>query len=660
MAASVFVLSFQDRCLSGLTSTRGASSAANRLSAKFSFLQWVNRSRNSPRLVREVRRCEQNAASLSDQELKVQAGSIRNLALGRKKADSKLVGEYSGLIGEAIFRTFGFRMHDVQIRGMLAGFDGAIVEMQTGEGKTIVTGAMAALQGLRAKSIHVATTNAYLAARDREELVPVFERLGLASGILPEETDQDATVRAYKNDITYGPGYQFGFDYLRDQVVLRTNRQSDLGRKTIDALLGANIRDRLMQPELHDSMIIDEADSVMIDEAVTPLVISGAARDTTDPIPYMLAKKIAGELAKDEDFTIELPDKIIELDEDASDRCHDAIANELDLKLERPWRIYISNALRAIHVLQRDVDYVVQEGEVRIVDQNTGRIFADRTWQDGLHQAVEAKEGVELKSADPSVARITRQRYLQMYGQLAGLTGTALAVAGEFQSVYKSPVVQIPTNLPSRRQLLPARFFGDLEAKLNAIAADVVQRRSNGQPVLVGTRTIAESIHVADRLTAAGVDAVLLNGVQDQEEAEIVAVAGVAGTVTIATNMAGRGTDIKLDANALEAGGLHVVACSHNGSTRIDRQLVGRAARQGNPGSAQFFVAPEDELIATHAPKLGQRIKSHTKSNGETRKSFSSDIASLQGQIEQKQYMVRQAMVRQDHWMDLVRASIEG
>ena len=645
--------------MNGSTSIRGASSAVSRLSAKSSFMQWFNRAQNSPRLVREVRRSEKSAASLSDQELKAQAASIRNQALGRKKADPKLVSEYSGLIGEAVFRTFGFRMHDVQIRGMLAGFDGAIVEMQTGEGKTVVTGAMAALQGLRAKSIHVATTNAYLAGRDREELVPVFERLGLTSGILPEETDQDATVRAYQNDITYGPGYQFGFDYLRDQVVLRTNRQSDLGRKTIDALLGANIRDRLMQPELHDSMIIDEADSVMIDEAVTPLVISGAARDTTDPVPFMLAKKIAGELTKDKDFTIELPDKIIELDEDASDRC-DAIAKEPDLKLERPWRIYISNALRAMHVLQRDVDYVVQEGEVRIVDQNTGRIFADRTWQDGLHQAVEAKEGVELKSADPSVARITRQRYLQMYGQLAGLTGTALAVAGEFQSVYKSPVVQIPTNIPSRRELLPARFFSDLEAKLNAIAADVIHRRSNGQPILVGTRTIAESIQVADRLTAAGVNSVLLNGVQDQEEAEIVSAAGVAGTVTIATNMAGRGTDIKLDANALEAGGLHVVACSHNGSTRIDRQLIGRAARQGNPGSAQFFVAPEDELIATHAPKLAQRIKSYAKSNGETRKSFSSDIASLQGQIEQKQYMVRQAMVRQDHWMDLVRASIEG
>ncbi len=599
-------------------------------------------------------------ASLSDREFRAKAESLRCQALGRKKADPKMVGEYSGLVAEAIKRTFGFRMHDVQIRGMLAGFGGAIIEMQTGEGKTVVTGAMAALQGLRAKTIHVATTNAYLAARDRKELVPVFERLGLTSGILPEKSNQEATQLAYKKDITYGPGYQFGFDYLRDQVVLRTNRQTDLGRKTIDALLGNNMRDQLMQPELHDSMIIDEADSVMIDEAVTPLVISGAARDTTDPTPFMLAKKLAGDLVKDEDFTIELPDKAIEVKEDASDRCHDAIANETDLKLERPWRIYISNAIRAMHVLRRDIDYVVQEGEVQIVDQNTGRIFSDRTWQDGLHQSVEAKEGVEIKSADPSVARITRQRYLQMYDQLAGLTGTALAVAGEFQSVYSSPVVQIPTNLPSLRRLMPARFFGDLEAKLKAITADVVDRRSSGQPILVGTRTIAESIQVADRLAAAGVDAVLLNGVQDQEEAEIVAAAGAAGTVTIATNMAGRGTDIKLDADALKAGGLHVVACSHNGSTRIDRQLIGRSARQGNPGSAQFFVAPEDELIATHDPKLGQRIKARAKSNGETRKSFSSDIAGLQSQIEQKQYMIRQAMVRQDHWMDLVRASIEG
>ena len=644
--------------MNSLTSTR--SNADIRRSSKSSFLSWLNPGDCSPRVVRDIRRCEETAASLDDEALRSQAQSLRLQALSQRKADPRLVAQYSGLIAQAVTRTFGFRMHDVQIRGMLAGSNGAIVEMQTGEGKTVVTGAMAALKGLQAKSVHVATTNAYLAARDREELMPVFERLGLTSGILPEETNQQETQQAYSNDITYGPGYQFGFDYLRDQVVLRTNRQTDLGRKTLDALLGHNIRNQLMQPELHDAMIIDEADSVMIDEAVTPLVISGAARDTTDPTPFLLAKKIAAEMIEDEDFTIELPDKTIEVNDDASDRCHEAITNESSFELERPWRIYISNAIRALHVLRRDIDYVVREGEVQIVDQNTGRIFSDRTWQDGLHQAVEAKEKVEIKSNDPSVARITRQRYLQMYQQLAGLTGTAFAVAGEFQSVYKTQVVQIPTNLPSQRKLLNTRFFGDLDAKLAAIVADVRDRHQKGQPILVGTRTIAESIQVADCLAAAGIHAVLLNGVQDQEEAEIVSAAGTTGAITIATNMAGRGTDIKLDSEARKAGGLHVVGCSHNGSTRIDRQLVGRAARQGNPGSAQFFVAPEDELLATYAPKLAQRIAAQAKSGGETRSSFSKELAAVQTQIEHKQFLIRQAMVREDQWMDLVRASIEG
>ena len=646
--------------MNSLTSTRSNSFTGKRLSAKSSFLFWLNRGSCSPRFVRDVRRCEEYAASLDEKELRSKAQSLRLQALSQSKTDPQLVAEYSGLIAQAVTRTFGFRMHDVQIRGMLAGSDGAIVEMQTGEGKTVVTGAMAALKSLQAKTIHVATTNAYLAARDREELMPVFERLGLSAGILPEETNQQATQQAYSNHITYGPGYQFGFDYLRDQVVLRTNRQTDLGRKTMDALLGHNIREQMMQPELHDAMIIDEADSVMIDEAVTPLVISGAARDVTDPTPFLLAKKIAGGLVENEDFTIELPEKNIEVTDDASDRCHEAIADDSSLQLERPWRLYITNALRALHVLRRDIDYVIREGEVQIVDQNTGRIFSDRTWQDGLHQAVEAKEKVEIQSNDPSVARITRQRYLQMYQQLAGLTGTALAVAGEFQSVYKTQVVQVPTNLPSQRRLLNTRFFGDLDAKLAAIVADVSERNRKGQPILVGTRTIAESIQVADCLSAAGIEAVLLNGVQDREEAEIVSAAGTAGAITIATNMAGRGTDIKLDSKARKAGGLHVVGCSHNGSTRIDRQLIGRAARQGNPGSAQFFVAPEDELLATYAPKLAQRIQAHAKRTGETRSSFSNELAAVQAQIENKQFLIRQAMVREDQWMDLVRASIEG
>ncbi len=609
--------------------------------------------------MRRVRHAERRVASLSDTELLEQATEIREAANAKRQPDPSATVTYAGLIAESVFRTFGFRLHGVQLRGMLAGGDGAIVEMQTGEGKTVVTGAMAALKSLASPSIHVATTNAYLAGRDLEELTPVFDRLGLSAGLLPDGNDLSAAQAAYKNVITYGPGYQFGFDYLRDQVVLRNNRQTDLGRKTLDAIRGHDIRNQLMQSPNHHAMIIDEADSVMVDEAVTPLVISGGARDTEDPTPFLLAKKIASKLVQDDDFTITLPDKKIEVSENASERCHEAIEGDRNLYLERPWRVYVSNALRAQHVLRRDIDYVVLEGEVQIVDQNTGRIFADRTWQDGLHQAVEAKEGVEVKSAAGSVAQITRQRYLQMYDQLAGLTGTATAVANEFQSVFGTRVTPIPTNLPCRRQLLPPRFFRDMTAKLAAVVADIRNRVKMGQPVLVGTRTIYESKQVADALVAAGIDAALLNGVQDQDEADIVAQAGQSGTITIATNMAGRGTDIKLDAAALEAGGLHVVGFSPNGSTRIDRQLVGRAARQGDPGSAQFFVSPEDELLATYAPKLGKRIANRAAVSGESRVSFAKEILMVQTEVEGKQFQVRQAMIRQDHWMDLVRKAIE-
>jgi preprotein translocase subunit SecA len=305
------------------------------------------------------------------------------------------------------------------------------------------------------------------------------------------------------------------------------------------------------------------------------------------------------------------------------------------------------------------VDYVVVEGEVRIVDQYTGRIFADRTWQDGLHQAVECKEGVEIKSAPPSVARITRQRYLQLYDQICGFTGTAAGARQEFRTVYGCPVVNVPTNLKCIRRNLPARFFADVSAKLQAIAQAVVANHQTGQPILIGTRTIRESFQIRDALQAKGLSPIVLNGVQDEEEAEIVAGAGRLGALTIATNMAGRGTDIKPDQRALAAGGLHVVGVSPNGSPRIDRQLIGRAARQGNPGSSQFFVAADDEVIATHSPALAKKITRSAAATGETKFNFSKELIQLQESIEAAQYRARQAMILQDQWMDQVRESIE-
>lgn len=626
---------------------------------KGQFLGWLNRRpAYDPRQLQMLRKAEKKAASLSDQQLADEAASWREKSEDERDSVTARV-EYGGLIASAVSRVFGFNLHNVQVQAMLAGSQGAIVEMQTGEGKTVVTGATAALASLMSPTVHVATTNAYLAGRDLEDLEPVFEKLGIDCGILPDGNDVGATQAAYQKTITYGPGYQFGFDYLRDQVFLRENRQSRLGVQTLNTITGNDITKSLRQLPEHHTAIIDEADSVMIDEAVTPLVISGAARVKADPLAFNLAKRIAAELTLDEDFTIELPDKKIEVNDDANKVCHEKIDGVKSLNLERPWRIYIRNALRAMHVLTRDVDYVVREEEVQIVDQNTGRIFADRTWQDGLHQAVEAKEGLTIMSAPPSVAQISRQRYLLMYEQLSGLTGTAASVIDEFKNIYKMKSVTIPTNLPSKRNNLVPRFFVDVEAKLNAIAAEVQQRHKTGQPILIGTRTIQESLQVASKLTSVGINAVVLNGIQDGEEADIVKGAGSFGAIMIATNMAGRGTDIKPDAEALAAGGLHVIGFSPNMSARIDRQLIGRAARQGQPGSSQFFISATDEIIENYSPSLAKKITGRCQSNGEARTNFAKDIAALQKTIESKQYAGRQSMMRRDVWMDMVRESIE-
>ena len=320
--------------------------------------------------------------------------------------------------------------------------------------------------------------------------------------------------------------------------------------------------------------------------------------------------------------------------------------------------MYIENAIRAEKAFHRDVDYVVVDDEVQIVDQYTGRILPDRSWQDGLHQAVEAKESVPIQPGRESTTQVTRQRYLQMYDQLAGLTGTAASVSKEFQSVYNCNVVEIATHRKCIRKILKPRFFASLEAKLVAITEDVQSRHATGQPILVGTKTIRESIEVHECLVARGLDPTLLNGVQDREEADIVAQAGAAGSITIATNMAGRGTDIKLAPDALDTGGLHVIGVSPNSSKRIDRQLVGRAARQGQPGSAQFFAAATDPIFVDNESILGKKIARRSNAKGEAG-DFSRDLVALQACIEARNYKQRQEMILRDFWMDSVREAIE-
>ncbi len=622
-------------------------SSSNRLlSPAGRMRRWVDAMRNH----------ESRLESVSDAELRDAADAVREGADQDGPSESKVV-EFSAIVGEAIYRSQGIRLYDVQRQALKACLSRNVAEMQTGEGKTVVTGAIAAVNTILYPNVHVATTNSYLAARDLESMEATFDFLGITHALLPEENDVVQSRAAYRQQVVYGPGYQFGFDYLRDQMELRKNRPDALGVATISRISGKELTWKSLQDQTHHLALIDEADSVLIDEALTPLIISLPTKGYEDPAPFLAAKKIASAMERDIDYHVELPSKKIEVTEAANQSAHESIANR-NFELSRPWRTYITNAIRAQETFEKDIDYVVVDGQVQIVDQNTGRILPDRSWQAGLHQAVEAKEGVEIQPGRESTTQVTRQRYLQLYQSLSGLTGTAMSAKAEFRSVYQCGVISIPTNKPSQRKLLKSRFFASQESKLEAIAAEVQRRHSTGQPILVGTKTIQESLQVHDALARRGMVPVLLNGIQDREESEIVAQAGTVGSITIATNMAGRGTDIKIAPLALEAGGLHVIGASPNASKRTDRQLVGRAARQGQPGSAQFFVAATDSVIADNKPALQKQISRRANKDGDSG-DFSVALSKLQDEIEARNYQIRQKMILRDYWMDTVRDAIE-
>lgn len=607
--------------------------------------------------IADVRQAESLAANLGDAAIRDTAVECRS-QVHDNGPDSLITRQYCGLIAESIYRTHGFRLHDCQVQALSAGDSGVILEMQTGEGKTIVTGAIAALQLLSNATAHVSTTNDYLAERDLSEMREVFERLGLTWALLPVESNEAESRRAYRAQVVYGPGYQFGFDYLRDQMFLRQERPGGLGRGIVDRLRQRDPYAKLIQPGEFHVAIVDEADSVMIDEAMTPLIISLPSGETEDPRAYEIARRITEKFEEGVHYTTEPPRNRITVTDEGNERAHEAIIGERDLTLVRPWRIYIANALRAREQFERDVQYVVVDQEVQLVDQNTGRIQPDRRWQDGLHQAIECQERVPIQAGRESTAQVTRQRFLQRYTKLIGLTGTAASATTEFRETYNCRVQLVPTNRPCLRRLMPTRFFGSNEAKLAAIAADTADRHANGQPVLVGTKTIRESHEVRDALVARGLTPVVLNGIQDEEEADIIARAGHAGAITIATNMAGRGTDIKPDAAGLEAGGLHVAGVSINDSPRIDRQLAGRAARQGQPGSCQFFLSADDSILVDSQAALADRLRRSAKSNGEAR-DFSGALKKLQAAIESRNHRARQTMMKRDRWMDTVREAIE-
>ncbi|MFH0071021.1 preprotein translocase subunit SecA, partial [Peribacillus sp. NPDC056705] len=478
-------------------------------------------------------------------------------------------------VREASRRALGKRHYDVQLLGGMALNEGRIAEMKTGEGKTLVGTLPVYLNALLGKGVHVVTVNDYLAQRDSQEMAQIYNFLGMTVGVNLSGMEHPDKQQAYACDITYGTNNEFGFDYLRDNMVL--------------------YKEQMVQRPLY-FCIIDEVDSILVDEARTPLIISGQAQKSTDL--YYAADRFVKRLTAEEDYTVDIKVKSVALTEKgvATAERSFGIENLYDQN-HVTLNHHIVQALKANVIMRLDVDYVVTDDEVVIVDEFTGRLMAGRRYSDGLHQAIEAKEGIEVQNESMTLATITFQNYFRMYRKLAGMTGTAKTEEEEFKKIYGLEVLQVPTNKPNQRNDMPDVVYKTEEGKFKAVVTEIVERHKNNQPILVGTVSIENSERLSDMLKRKGVQHKVLNAKYHAEEADIISRAGQPGSVTIATNMAGRGTDIVLGDGVQAVGGLHIIGTERHESRRIDNQLRGRAGRQGDPGSTQFYLSLGDELM---------------------------------------------------------------
>ena len=521
-----------------------------------------------------INEIEPNYVKLSDANLVAKTDEFkRRLQKGETLDD--ILPEAFAVVREASKRVLGMRHFDVQLIGGICLHRGNIAEMRTGEGKTLVATLPVYLNALTGEGVHVVTVNDYLATRDSEQMGRLYNFLGLSTGLIVANLDFNQRKEAYACDITYGTNNEFGFDYLRDNMV------SDVSQ--------------MVQRPLNYA-IVDEVDSILIDEARTPLIISGPGQRSTDNY-YKLAK-IVPHLVKDEDYTIDEKQKTIAPTDSGIAKVEKMLGVENLYDAENIELNHLLGAsLRAYAMMHRDTDYVVKDGEVVIVDVFTGRLMFGRRYSDGLHQAIEAKEGLKVERESQTLASVTFQNYFRMYKKLAGMTGTAKTEEKEFIDIYGLEVLPIPPNKPLARVDLPDQIFKTKAAKYRAVVRNAVERHQTGQPILIGTTSITQSEELSDMLLRAGVPHKVLNAKHHEKEAEIVADAGQMGMVTIATNMAGRGTDITLGEGVPELGGLAILGTERHESRRIDNQLRGRAGRQGDPGSSQFFLSLEDDLM---------------------------------------------------------------
>ena len=638
---------------------------------------------------------ENEYKQLSDEQLRAKTQEFRE-RLSKGETEDQILPEAFATVREAADRVLGMRPYPVQLMGGIVLHQGRIAEMKTGEGKTLVATLPSYLNALAGKGVHVVTTNDYLARRDSEWMGKVHRFLGLSVGLIVHDLDSKQRREAYACDITYGTNNEMGFDYLRDNMVVRASNLTQRG---------------------HHFAIVDEVDSILIDEARTPLIISGQGDKSTEL--YEKADVVVRALKKDVHYTLDEKKKQVALTDEGAERVERAFGiDNLNDAENSELNHHINCALRANALMKRDVDYVVQNGQVIIVDEFTGRLMIGRRYSEGLHQAIEAKEHVKVERESKTLATITFQNYFRMYEKLSGMTGTAKTEEGEFQSIYSLDVVEIPTNRPNIRKDLDDMVYKNKTAKFNAVLASIEERHAKGQPILVGTVTVETSEMLSQLLQRRGIPHEVLNAKNHAKEAEIVAQAGHWGAVTIATNMAGRGTDILLGGNpeflarralrqqgmdeemieaatghnedvppevlearaqyqalytdfkkntdaehdrVLKTGGLHIIGTERHESRRIDNQLRGRAARQGDPGSTQFFISLEDDLmrlfgserIGTMVEKLGMRDDEPLQAGMLTKQ-----IEAAQKRIEGRNFESRKHVLEYDNVMNRQREII--
>ena len=598
-------------------------------------------------------------AAMSDAQLRELSAEYREV-FRRNRFKPSQVERAFALVRECAWRVLRMKPYQEQVASALAMNDGHVAEQATGEGKTLTATMPATLAGWRGRGCHVVTVNDYLAKRDAQHMGPLYEFCGLTVAHIDQEMMPPQRRRAYQADITYLTNKEAAADFLRDG--LSQGPQRSLQMSLVNQYfapgsgpsVGGGGADHVVMRGL-ECAIVDEADSVLIDEAVTPLIISGEAPNDELNRSIITACDIAPKLGLGEDYTIDQRYREVHLTRKGKQKLGALTVNLGGVfAVARRREELVTQAITARELYHNGRQYVVVEGKVNIVDEFTGRIMPDRTWREGLHQAVEAKEQLEITPPKDTLARISFQRFFRLYNRLCGMTGTAAEARGEMWSVYKRNIVRIPTHKKCVRVRRPDRIFAHEDAKWDAIVEEITRVHATGQPLLIGTRSVVSSEKLSERLTALGLEHEVLNAVRHKEEATIVSRAGQRGRITVATNMAGRGTDIKLEPGVAQLGGLYVIACECHESTRIDRQLFGRAGRQGDPGSAGMYVSFDDEVLLRYASTYVRKLLASFKKPG--RKDITSPftralLAYVRARAGRIALSQRKSVLRTDDWL---------